>query len=79
MGVSSTREPGSWEEVQWAYQMETGWSAYRKGTVMHLTFYSFSSRRTAGCPALTTTTTATATTAIIMIIIFTHKHTQTSD
>lgn len=38
-GVLSISEPGSSEEVQWEYQMVAGWSAYRKGTVMHLLFY----------------------------------------
>lgn len=42
-GVLSIKEPGSWEEHQWAYQTVAGWSAYREGTVMHLLFCTFSS------------------------------------
>lgn len=42
-GVLSIKEPGSWEEAQWAYQMVAGWSAYREGTVMHLLLHTFSS------------------------------------
>lgn len=49
-GVLFIKEPGSWVEVRWEYQTAAGWSAYRKGRVVHLIFYTFSStwRRTVG-------------------------------
>lgn len=39
--VLSTRQPGSWAEVRWGYRTAAGWSAYRKGTALRLTFRTF--------------------------------------